>query len=195
MQNILSYLTKEENFLIINRKCRKDEILFHEDDLCDSIGVVIEGRIDIVSYSFSGKEILYNSLRKNEIFGNNLVFSDNPKYRGNIIAKEDALVAIIKRDSLIKILQNNQQFLLEYLKIQSNFGKSLNSKIKLLSFNNALDRFEYFIYINNNRIHYKNVADLARTLFMERETLSRLLSTLEKEGVIHRDKHLIVKLI
>lgn len=195
MQNILNLLTDKEKQLVINKKCHKDEILFHEDDLCESIGVVVEGNIDIVSYSFSGKEILYNSLGKNEIFGNNLVFSDSPKYRGNIICKEESVVAIIKKDSLVQILQNNQQFLLEYLKIQSNFGKSLNSKIKLLSFNNAVDRFDYFLYINGNKIRYKNVADLARTLYIERETLSRLLSTLEKQGVIHRDKHLIVKLV
>lgn len=194
MQNILSYLTEKENSLVIYQKCRKDEVLFHEDDLCELIGIVVDGRIDIISYSFSGKEVLYNSLGRNEIFGNNLVFSDYPHYRGNITCKEDTLVAIIKKDSLIQILQNNQQFLLEYLKIQSNFGKSLNSKIKLLSFNNALDRFDYYLYSNGNKIHYKNVADLARLLFMERETLSRLLSNLEKEGVIQRDKHLIVKL-
>lgn len=194
MENILSYLTEKEKSLVIYQKCRKDEVLFHEEDLCELIGIVVDGRIDIISYSFSGKEVLYNSLGRNEIFGNNLVFSDHPHYRGNITCKEDTLVAIIKKDSLIQILQNNQQFLLEYLKIQSNFGKSLNSKIKLLSFNNAMDRFDYYLYSNGNKIHYKNVADLARLLFMERETLSRLLSNLEKEGVIQRDKHLIVKL-
>jgi CRP-like cAMP-binding protein len=72
--------------------------VFLEDATCDSIGVVIEGQIDIVSYSFSGKEINYNSLQNGDIFGNNLLFSDSPKYKGNVISKGNSLIAFIKKE-------------------------------------------------------------------------------------------------
>lgn len=192
MENILSLLSKEENKNIIYLPYERGEIIFLEDSICESIGIVIEGQVDIVSYSFSGKEIIYNSLRKGDIFGNNLVFSDSPKYRGNVIAKEKTIIAFIKKEALIDILQNNEQFLLAYLRIQSNFGKTLNGQIKLLSFENALDRFNYYLFANNGKIEYKNVTSLAKTLHLERETVSRLLSKLEKEKVIYRDKHLII---
>ncbi len=191
MKNVLDLLSKEETKEVIYHHFKREEIIFLEESVCESIGIVIEGQIDIVSYSFSGQEIIYNSLQKGDIFGNNLVFSDSPKYRGNVVAKEKSTIAFIKKESLVSILQNNKEFLLEYLKIQSNFGKTLNGKIKLLSFGNALDRFNYFLFANNGRVEYKSITSLAKTLYLERETLSRLISKLEKEGAIYRDKHLI----
>ena len=191
MNNLLDLLTQKEKKTVIYKKLDKGEILFLEDATCNSIGVIIDGQIDIVSYSFSGKEMIYNSLKKNDVFGNNLLFSDSPKYKGNVISKDKSLVGLINKENLLTILMNNDKFLIEYLKIQSNFGKSLNAQIKLLSLDNALDRFQYYLFSNNNEVHYKNVASLAKSLHLERETLSRLLSKLEKEGVIYRDKHLI----
>lgn len=191
MNNLLDLLTEEEKKSVIYKKLQKDEILFLEDGICNSIGVIIDGHIDIVSYSFSGKEMVYNSLEKNDVFGNNLLFSDSPRYKGNVISKEKSIVGLINKETLLHLLKSNEKFLVEYLKIQSNFGKSLNAQIKLLSLDNALERFQYYLFSNNNEIHYKNVASLAKTLHLERETLSRLLSKLEKEGVIYRDKHLI----
>lgn len=191
MNNLIQLLTKEEKKALIIRSFKKNEIIFMEDSVCDSIGIVIEGNIDIVSYSFSGKDIIYNSLKRDDLFGNNLLFSNNPRYKGNVICREKSTVAFIKKEPLVSLLQSNEEFLKEYLKIQSDFGKKLNSKIKLLSFENALDRFLYYMYINNNEIQYKSVANLARDLYLERETLSRLLSKLEKQGTIYRDKYLV----
>ena len=191
MNNLINLLSEKEKHDVIYAKFKKGQIIFLEDDNCDSIGIVINGQIDIISYSFSGKEINYNSLQNGDIFGNNLLFSDSPKYKGNVISKSDSSVAFIKKDALIKILQNNQNFLIEYLKIQSNFGKTLNARIKLLSFDNAFERFNYYMFIHQQKIHYQSVTSLANALFLERETLSRLLSKLEKDGVIYRDKHTI----
>lgn len=194
MNNLIQLLTKEEKKALIICSFKKNEIIFMEDSVCDSIGIVIEGKIEIVSYSFSGKEIVYNTLKRDDLFGNNLLFSNTPRYKGNVVSKTKSIIAFIKKESLVVLLQNNEAFLKEYLKIQSDFGKALNSKIKLLSFENALDRFNYYLFINNNEIRYKNVTALARDLYLERETLSRLLSKLTKKGIIYRDKCLIKSL-
>jgi CRP/FNR family transcriptional regulator len=191
MNELIDYLTKAEKNLVIHRQFHKNEMIFLEGSICTMIGIIIKGQVDIVSYSFSGREIIYNSLQKGDVFGNNLLFSDDPKYRGNVISKVSSVVAFIKKDSLIKIFQSNEKFLLEYLQIQSNFGKSLNFKIKLLSFDNAYERFNYYLFANDNVIFYKSVSSLAKSLYLERETVSRLLSKLESEKIIYRDKHTI----
>ena len=119
MSNLLDLLTEEEKNSVIYKRLEKGEILFLEDGICNSIGVIVEGHIDIVSYSFSGKEMIYNSLKMYDVFGNNLLFSDSPKYKGNVISKDKSLVGLIKKETLLTILMNNDQFLVEYLKIQS----------------------------------------------------------------------------
>lgn len=191
MNKLLTTLSKDENKLIRYENYFKNEIIFHEDTICDVIGIVLEGRVDISSYSFNGDELIYNSLTENMIFGNNLIFSTNPKFKGSVIAKENSNIAFISKTNLIKLLQQNEKFLEEYLKIQSDFGKYLNSQIKLLSYSSAEERFLYYLYINNNQIIYTSVTDLANQLHLKRETLSRLLSSLEKRHLIRRHKNQI----
>jgi len=183
---LLSTLSKNENKYVLLKEFNKNEILFHENDLCDLIGIILEGQIDIVSYSFSGDELVYNSLAENMVFGNNLLFSSQPEFKGSVIAKQPSKVAFISKHSLIKLLQTNEKFLIEYLKIQSDFGKNLNSQIKLLSYSSAEERFLYYLYSNNKLITYSSVTDLSSKLHLKRETLSRLLSVLEKRHLIRR---------
>lgn len=192
--NILSLLSKEERQLLSVRSYNKNDVLHREGDKCEEITIVSEGKIKIVSYSFSGKEIIFNELGKNQIFGNNLLFSSEPNYKGDVVSVDKSIVVTIKKDNLITLLSSNQEFLREYLKIQSDFGKSLNSRIKLLSIDSALERFEYYLFINKGKIEFKSITSLASELGLKRETLSRLVSKLEKENVIKRSLHHISKI-
>lgn len=193
-KNILSLLEKEERKLLSVRSYNKNDVLHREGETCEEITIVSEGKIKIVSYSFSGKEIVFNELGKNQIFGNNLLFSSEPNYKGNVVSVDKSIVVTIKKDDLITLLSSNKEFLKEYLKIQSDFGKSLNSRIKLLSIDSALERFEYYLFTNKGEIDFKNVTTLASELGLKRETLSRLISKLEKENVIKRSLHHISKI-
>ena len=191
MDNILETLTNEEKNKIKIVSLNKEQILFHEGDACECIGVVVDGDIEITSYSYSGKEIIYNHLLPGMLFGNNLIFSSKPIYKGSIIAKKPSKVALIYKNSLLTLLKNNDGFLLKYLQYQSDMGKDLNGKIKLLSLDNAEERFFYFLHLQNGLITYSSITKLASVLSMQRETLSRLLSKLVKENKIIKEKHLI----
>lgn len=183
---LLSLLSKKELQGINIKEFSKNEIIFHENDKCLSIGVVLNGQLDIVSYSYNGDELVYNSLKKDMIFGNNLLFSSSPFYKGNVVAKENTVVAFIAKNQLIKILRENEKFLEVYLQIQSDFGKHLNNQIKLLSYASAEERFLYYLYSNNNVITYISITDLSNKVHLKRETLSRLITLLEKRHLIRR---------
>lgn len=185
MKNILLNTIKEEQKKYIkNIVLEKDDVLFRENERCENIGIVIAGEIRIVSYLESGKEIIYNELTINQVFGNNLIFSSEPFYKGDVVAKEKTELCLIDKENLIEIFFKNEEFLKAYLMIQSDFGKELNSRIKLLTYNNAYDRFEYYMSVNKGIIRYKSISDLAKTLNLTREALSRLVHKLEKDGKI-----------
>ena len=185
---LLNVLSKKEHQMVKGYQIAKGNTIYHEGDFCESICIIISGKIDIVSYSFEGKEQLINSLKAGEIFGNNLIFSSEPVYRGNVIAKEKAVIAFISRDNLVYLLQNNKEFLEQYLKAQSDKAKALTARIQLLSFTNAEERLFYYASKNNNQIIFKNVTSLAATIGVQRETLSRLLTSLTKRHLIKKEK-------
>ena len=189
--NILNLLSKKEEDYIKYVQIKKGQILFKEDEICKYLAVVVSGNLSISSFSYNGKEIIYNLIRENEVFGNNLLFSIEPRYRGDVIALEDSKVALISKNDLLSIFHDNQAFLEEYLKLTSEFSKRMNAKIKLLSIDSAEERFLYFLFLNDNKIKYKSISSLAKEMNLERETLSRLISRLIKQEKIDKKNHLI----
>ena len=185
---LLNVLSKKEHQLVKGYQIAKGNIIFHEGDACESIGIIISGKVDIVSYSFQGREMLINSLKAGELFGNNLIFSSSPIYKGDVIAKEKAVIAFISKEDLITLLQNNKEFLELYLQAQSDKAKLLTARIQLLSFPNAEERLFYYASKNHNVIEYKNVTTLAATIGVQRETLSRLLTSLIERHLIKKEK-------
>lgn len=189
--NILSSLTQDEKRLLTISNYRKGNVLYYEGEMCDVVSIVVSGEIKISSTSFEGNELVYNIVEKGEIFGNNLILSDEPRYKGNVVATKDTTVVSISKINLLSILQSNREFLTHYLNIQSNFGKKLNSTIKMLSINSAEERFKFYLFQQKGVIKYHSVSDLADILHLKRETLSRLLTKLEKENAISRSPHQI----
>ena len=118
--NILSLLSKEERTRLNVETYSKNQVIFKEGMLCDSIGILTSGSVDIVSYSFSGEEIIYNSLCKNQIFGNNLLFSSEPSYKGDVISKTDSTIVFVKKVFWRLILESNP-ILVRVLTAVSNF--------------------------------------------------------------------------
>ena len=82
----------------------------------------------------------------------------------------------------------NKVFLSLYLKAQSDKAKALTARIQLLSLINAEERLFYYANKNDNVITFKNVTALAATIGVQRETLSRLLTSLTKRHLIKKEK-------
>lgn len=191
--NILDTLNKKQKERLIYKSYTKDQIIFKEDEKCQKIGIVLNGNLAIISFLYNGDEIIYNTLKKDNIFGNNLIFSSDPYYKGNVLCLSDTEVALIDKEDLIYFLKNNEDFLKEYLAIQSDFGKKLNSRIKLLSFDKASDRLLYFLKEHDGIYKYDSISNLAIELNLKRESLSRTISKLIKnKDIIKQDKTLKV---
>jgi len=192
--DIVKILTEKEKKKLVFKEYKKDEIIFHENALCNYVCLVVEGEIKITSYSYNGKQIIYNTVQSNKFFGNNLIFSNSPYYKGNVIASKNSIVVLITKNELIYLLQNNQKFLIEYLSQQSAFGMSLNRKLKIASFDNAEERLIYLLQENKGLIEFKSVTELSENLFLSREATSRLLSKMIMENKIKRKENIIVLL-
>ena len=189
MHDLLTILTKDELSRLETRSYKEGEVIFREEELCEKVGFVLKGNISIVSYTSFGNEVIYNDLKTGDIFGNNLIFSNDKKYRGNVVSMSDSTIGFLNKENLLKILKENQQFLIGYLEKQAEFGKSLNARIKLLSMQGADERLMFYFHINNNVIKFTTIAALASILGLQRETLSRLVNKYKKEKKILYTNH------
>lgn len=183
MNNLINLLTKYPQYLE-KRTYKPQETIFFENDTCISVGIVKSGEISIKSYFANGKEVTYNVLEEGQMFGNNLVFSSTPRYRGDVISQKQSEIWFISRENLLKLLKQDDELLVLYLTQQSDFSKNLNFKIKLLTISSAEDRLAYYLTFSKGKITYKSITKLANELYLTRESLSRTITKMVKEKKI-----------
>ena len=189
--NVIHCLNEKEKAHLQYIPLKKGDILFHENDLCHTVGIVISGSVRISSFSYDGKEIIYNTLKEDGVFGNSLLFSSEPYYKGNVTALEESVIALIEKDVLFAFLSENTVFFEAYMQIQSDFTKALNSRIRLLSISSARERLLFYLHSSSTHSVESSVSSLAEELNLSREALSRTLSALRKEGLIRMEKKTI----
>lgn len=194
MNNIVQLLSKYPQY-IEKRRFKAGETIFLENDTCTCVGVIKSGEISIKSYFSNGKEVTYNVLKEGQLFGNNLIFSSKPAYRGDVIAEKESEIYFIGRENILKMLKIDDDFLISYLAMQSDFSKTLNLKIKLLTIPLASDRLIYYLTFNKNKINYKSITKLANELYLTRESLSRTIKKLNQDQIIKIESKTITLMV
>ena len=177
------------------KEYKKGTLIFSEGDICTSIGLIIEGDIQISTLTNNDKEYIISSLSKNDIFGENLLFSSNKEYLGDCISITDSKILYINKKNLF-ILFENKQILENYLKIISEKNAELRQNLKLYSQKSIEDRIMFYLIstqkkTNSNIIKIKSKESLARLLNIPRPSLSRELINLKDKGLIDFDRYSI----
>lgn len=191
LNTIFDILSEEEITLWRKRELPKEGILFKQGEECSEVGLVSEGQLVISSYSYGGKEIVYSVIGPGSMFGNNLLYADDKRYKGNVLAKKKTTLYLIHKNNLMRLLASNPKFLEFFLSTASNKVKDLNARVRLLSFQNLEERLMFLLHENRGTLPYQSITSLASELGAERETLSRLVSRLSKEGRIRKEKHFL----
>ena len=192
--NIYELLTKEQLKVFKIKDFKKNTTIFLENEICELVGFVIEGKIKISTFTFQGNEIIYSIIERNQMFGNNLIFSKKPTYKGDVICLNDCKIGFINKTNLLKLFGENNAFLLEYLRYDADMLKDLNDKVKILSLDSAKERLLLFLANNNNQIEVSSITNLAKSICISRECLSRLISKLSQEKVLeYKNKKIILK--
>lgn len=166
---------------------KNGEIIFFEDQPCECASIILKGSI-YMSSMYNDKEIKFNFLRKNSMFGHNLLFNQNLKYKAHIIAVGNTKILHLNKEEFLKSLQN-PNILEEYLKYMSWFTINDKEAIKILKIQKLEDRIFYILNTNKKVYRFKNISQFSILLGVSRETLSREITKLTLEGKIKRIKN------
>lgn len=194
-ENDINDYSNELNFIAFS--CDKNEIVAFEGDICSSLGIVLQGTIEVQKHHPSGKIVSLTRLRYGDVFGEAIVFSDKSEYPNTLAAIEKTEILYITREKVIILCSKSNEILSNMLELLSNKILMLNCKIKELSLDNLRAKICFFLYAeykNQNSLKLILSMDrnqLAQALGTQRPSLSRELSKMKNDGIIDFNKNII----
>lgn len=179
------------------RDYSRDSFLHMESELCQTCDIVLQGNIQVQQIGADGDILTIANYTEGDIFGLNLLFSSNPKYPMNIYAKTDSVVLHLRKDFILNLCKNDDDFLLSLLTCLSDKSTLLTQRIKTISQKSARKLVIDFLQKESQKTSSNNVKltmtkkELAQFLGIQRTSLSRELQKMRKEGLIDYDSRYI----
>ena len=171
----------------VHKDFKKGESLFFNRDLVDKIIVIRYGKIKSSTYDDEGRESISKIYVEGDIIGENSIFLDN-SYTSNGVAIENTGICQIDKTILRKILIKDRDFSLNLIKSLSKKLYETEKLLEILSIKDSYTRLGAFLLyrarMTNDSYISLNQENIASSINMTRETVSRKLSQMEKEGYI-----------
>lgn len=158
---------------------------------------VVRGRVRVVNYSLSGREITLDDLGPGEHFGELAAIDGEPR-SASVMALDDTVVASITPDRFIKVVEDNPLVARRVMKQLARIIRSSTDRIMDLSTLAANNRVQAELLRqaracppSNNGAEISPIplhGDIASRVSTTRETVARVLSDLSRQGIVERRK-------
>jgi len=193
-------LVKRKKFPYSIRHYDKENVIALNGQPCIFVGIVLNGQLKIEQNQSDGKKTIINTLKRYDIFGEILLFTEQPIYPYDIITSTNCDILFISKAILLKIFNEDLNLLEKYLYHISKSYMNLNQVIKLKSQKTIVSKLAYYF------IHYMNITEnnleckidsrtqLAELLGIERQSLFRTLKYLtDNERIYYEGKSIYIK--
>jgi len=189
--------------LTINRKIykyKKKEIIYREDDYANNAYFILSGNVKCIKTDGFGKEFISSVHGGGEFLGFVALFLGGENCETAITIGNTEIVKIQKED-FIKLIQNNKNVAMKFIRIISKNIKSCNNRLLNLAYTPVKERIaDRILRIEKNYIDKSESSlildisrgDLAAMVGTATETLNRMISELKYEGLIDTNRQGII---
>ncbi len=194
LQNLSSEaITSLERRSHWRRYARNEQILDRDSESRD-VFLIVEGSVEVVNYSLSGREVAFGHVAQGGYFGE-LSAIDGGRRSANIVAIEDSLVLVVPPDVFTEILTHHPQAAMQVLRRLAHIIRTADDRIMDLSTLKAVQR----VYVELVRLSEEDEKtgqwlvrppptqrDIARRASTSRETVARVLGQLARAEIVER---------
>lgn len=186
--------------MAVTRNYARGETILHEDDVANqSFFIIAKGQVKVFITGIEGREAILALLNEGEFFGEMSLLDSDPR-SASVKAVEPSQLVTIKRDDFLAELRRFPELAMSLLKEMSKRLRKANKQISSLALMTVFGRIAAtllqimeeqgvrtrmkdgsFVVAIHNRPSQQQLADMSGTT---RETVSRVLSHLQKKGSI-----------
>lgn len=191
------------------RLCRKDEVIFYEDEEGDFFFVILAGRVKVTLLGIPdrftrgyGREVVLSVLATGDFFGE-MALVDNEPRSATAVAIEDAELLCLHRNDFQSALSDWRGVVHALLRSLTARLRRANHQLATLTIVDGYGRAARAILdmaretgkrAKDGRITIKGLSasKLAENIGTPRETVTRMIADLKKEGLIQVKKDQVV---
>ncbi len=171
--------------------------LLHENDVTDSLYIILSGQVKTTKNDGSGKEIILSIFGPGEYFGE-MAFIDGAPRSASVVAREQTHVWIFSRKDLGQLMENHPGIVFSLLQGLIERLRETNEKVENLAFRDVYGRIARFFMqlgvqdqeklIIGERLTHQDIANMIGS---SREMVSKILKELISGGYITIDNKMI----
>lgn len=171
-----------------SRQLKRGDYLFHEGDEVRSIVIIREGQVKLSSYDAEGRENIIGIFSDEETIWEG-VFAGNRRYPYSAICLTDVCCCFIRRSD-IESAVSNPAVALQVIHMLSSKLHDANERSRILSISEPVKRLAaFFLYRgkrSNEPVIYLRLDDIAGSVSLRPETVSRNIRKLVGDGLIEK---------
>jgi CRP-like cAMP-binding protein len=173
----------------------KGRYLFHESTPASDLYYIINGKVEVSKVVPDGRELTIRISSENDLVGETVLFSQNPKYMMNAKMMEDGTVAVISKEALEDKIASDSHLAVEMMTWLSAQNRKNQAKFRDMLLHGKKGAFySTLIRLSNSygteaedgkviNLPFTN-QELANFCGTSREVVNRMLAQLRKNNVI-----------
>ncbi|MHB8109042.1 MAG: Crp/Fnr family transcriptional regulator [Syntrophorhabdaceae bacterium] len=172
----------------------RGQLIFQEGEDGNALYIVLKGAVKVCLYDEEGREYVLDVIGKHGFFGELALIDELPR-SANALAMEASDLLIVRRNDFMKILMDNPSISINIMRVLAGRLRMADERIKSLAFLNVEGRvLKYLLDIGDRTgVMMKDFIiiekgptqiEIANSCGCSRETVSRMMASLVKKGLL-----------
>lgn len=180
----------------------KDALIVSQDDQGDALYIIERGRVKVVLYGESGREMILTMFRPGDFFGEMSLLDGQPR-SANVLAMEDARLLVLSREDFMRHMRSEPAIaanILAEMSLRLRKADEIIGNLALLDVYGRVARLLIELAKKEGETTDEGIVitsrptqqDIASMIGTSRETVSRVLSEFQRRGFLQMQGKKIV---
>lgn len=182
---------------LVTRNHSANQLILLENDWGTSVYFLLEGWVKIRTYNLDGKEVTLNILGKGELFGEMAALDEAPRST-DVISLTPTITGNMPAQDFVQLIQTEPLAGIRLSQLMARRLRQVNRRLRLRESDSMSRVADTLVFLaegqgikgqTGTQIPNLPHRELSSFSGLARETVTRVLTKLEKKGLIERNQH------
>ena len=190
---------KQATAQVVTRRHPANQVILLENDWGSSVYFILEGWVKIRTYNLDGKEVTLNILGRGELFGEMAPLDEVPRST-DVITLVQTVIGNMPAQDFVRLIHSEPLAGIRLAQLMARRLRQVNRRLRLRESDSMSRVADIILFLADGQgtlgqegVEIPNLPhrELSSLSGLARETVTRVLSKLEKKGLISRDRDVL----